>query len=133
MLGRLVTQWADIVGPELAARTRPAGLRRFKAGKSSAVSLDIACTSSQAATLVYSQDRILACIRQTFGEGFVDALRFVPATLPAPKRPSRRETTKSLTADEKNYLSDVLGTVRDAELQARLESLGTAILQDRKP
>ena len=132
MLGRLVTQWADIVGPELAAKTQPVKTRYMKAGKNGkpVISLDIAVTPAEATLLLYRKDLILARINQIFGDDWVSAIRFVPiaANTPAP-RP--RKTIKPLTPTEKTYLSGVLETVGDADLQASLQALGLAILQDR--
>lgn len=134
MLGRLITQWADIVGADMAAKTAPVGTHYMKSGKKSdkpLISLDIAATSTDATLLMYRKDLILERINQVFGQEWVTAIRFVPMTSNRRGIPQRR-MTKSLTQDEKSYLSGVLDTVADDDLKARLLSLGTAILQDRR-
>lgn len=132
MLGRLVTQWADIVGADLAAKTQPVATRYYKTGNKSSkpsISLDIAATSAEATTLMYRKDLILERINQMFGQGWISAIRFVPAT-PRPRPGKARKITKTLTEAQKSCLSDVLGPMADDDLKTRLQSLGTAILQD---
>ena len=51
MLGRLVTQWDDIVGADLAKRTQPVKIRYYKPKNQKEkpkASLDIACASAEA-------------------------------------------------------------------------------------
>ncbi|MCB9995703.1 MAG: DUF721 domain-containing protein [Rhodospirillales bacterium] len=135
MLGRLVTRWQDIVGPELADKTQPVKIRYMKhksdKGKATA-SLDIATSSADATVLHYQKDLILERINQIFGDRWITAIRFVPiaANAPAPKK--RPKPTKILTPDEKKHLSAVLESVEDPELQEKLQKLGTAILQDQQ-
>jgi Uncharacterized protein conserved in bacteria len=135
MLGRLVTRWEDIVGKELAEKAVPVKLhfRKKKTAHARATaSLDISCTSADAAALHYQKDLILERINQIFGERWVTAIRFVPMAAnlsgQAAKPCTRRKT---LSAAEKNNLSALLNDIEDPELKAQLEDLGTAILQDQ--
>ncbi len=133
MLGRLVTQWADIIGPDMALKTQPAGIHRHK-GKDGqqCVSLDIGASSADAALLVYRKDLILERISRILGGGMISAIRFVPLAGNQHARKPRK-TIKSLTPEQKTYLSDVVEATDDAEIRASLEALGKAILQDGKP
>ena len=131
MLGRLVTQWTDIIGTDLAARTAPAGLKRYKSEGAYRICLDIAASAADAATLIYRQDIIIEKINRFLGEETVSAIRFVPTTAHKSAL-SRRKTTKILTPEEKTYLSGVVEAVADADIKESLQALGTAILQDRK-
>ncbi len=135
MLGRLVTNWADIVGPELAGKTQPVKIRYIKskqAGKKSTASLDIAAPTSEATVLHYQKDLILQRVNQIFGGDWVTAIRFVPlaanSALGEAKAPKPR---KPLTADEKQHLSTMLENVEDPDLMEKLKNLGKAILQDK--
>ncbi len=134
MLGRLVTRWQDIVGPELADKTQPVKIRTIKGRKSgeSTASLDIATTTADATLLHYQKDLILQRINHIFGDRWISALRFVPVASNAPAR-FRPPPAKPLTAAEKSYLSGVLEGVQDPEIQDRLMRLGTAIMQEKQP
>ena len=130
MLGRLVTRWTDIVGADLADKTQPVKIRRFKQRDGSqGTSLDIAASTANATLLHYRKDLILERINQIFGERLVTAIRFVPIAaneLPLVRRKPRR----ILTQDQKNHLSGMLDGVKDPDIQDRLKTLGTAILTD---
>lgn len=144
MLGRLVTHWSEIVGPELAGKAQPVKIRYYKRKKTgrsaeskSTASLDIAVSPADATVLHYHKDLILERINQIFGAGWITAIRFVPqesshdnrrtTAPPFPKMPP-----KILTMQEKRDLSGMLETVQDPEIRERLQKLGTAILQDQK-
>jgi hypothetical protein len=134
MLGRLVTNWADIIGPDLASKTQPVKIRYIKAraGGSSekklTASLDIATATADATVLHYRKDLIIERINQIFGERWITAIRFVPVAANTPSAIRRRP--KPLTADQAGYLSRLLENVRDEDIQLRLKNLGSAILQD---
>ncbi len=134
MLGRIVTRWHDIVGPELADKTQPVKLRYMKKkanakGKATA-SLDIATPTADATLLHYQKDLILERINRIFGENWITAIRFVPmASNETETRPVKKKK-KPLTEDKKHELSNMLDDIDDPEIQERLKRLGTAILQD---
>ncbi len=136
MLGRLVTRWEDIVGPELADKTQPVKIRYYKAKKTgkenkATASLDIAATSAEAAVLHYQKDLILERINQIFGDRWITAIRFVPVAANAPPSAGRHKAPKQLNEQEEKDLSTLLSSVQDPDLLEKLKSLGTAILQDR--
>ncbi|QQG35435.1 MAG: DUF721 domain-containing protein [Micavibrio aeruginosavorus] len=134
MLGRILTHWQDIVGDDLANKTQPVKLhyRKTKDGsKRATASLDISTSSANATMLHYRKDLILERLNQIFGDRWITAIRFVPAEASEQDFKGRPEPRKTLTENDKLYLSEVLGAVEDPELKARLESLGQAMLQDR--
>lgn len=136
MLGRLVTRWQDIVGPDLACKTQPVKIRYIKSRKKdvkATASLDIGCSSADATLLHYQKDLILERINQIFGDRWITAIRFVPVAANAPDGGWKRPLPpKPLTTEQKELLSSVLENVKDPDLMAKLKSLGSAILQDRQ-
>lgn len=135
LLGRIVSHWAEIVGPDFAARAAPDGLHYRRSGKGedkkTSVFLDIAATSADAAQLVYQQDLILERMNRIFGERLVEGVRFVHKPANQSRKPLSSKK-KPLTEDEKNTLSGLLGGVDDPEIRAGLESLGREIFVDMK-
>lgn len=99
--------------------------------KKQTATLDIATTSSYATTLPYQKDLILERINRIFGDQWISDIKFIASEVSeAPI--SRRKINTPLTGSEKKYLSTMLEEIDDPEFKARLESLGKAILMERK-
>ncbi|MEZ5813454.1 MAG: DciA family protein [Alphaproteobacteria bacterium] len=132
-LGRIVNNWRDIVGAQLADKAQPVKIHyRKKTGeKQPQATLEIAASSADATLLHYQKDLILERINQIFGESWISAIRFVHVASnmqgKAPKKPKA-----PLTADEKKTLSDMLLEIEDGDMRARLERLGRSIIMDAK-
>ena len=131
-LGRILSSWEEIVGPEMAGRAQPLKLhyRKPKTAKDQPqASLDIAVSSADATSLHYQKDLILERINQLFGERWVTAIRFVhvaanEADLPAvPQAP--------LSEGDKAALNQSLSAIEDDEIRKRLEKLGQGVLRKR--
>lgn len=132
-LGRIVTHWKEIVGPDFAERAQPAKIHYIKprAPKEKPMAtLDIAASSADCAVLIYQKDVILQRINNLFGAGWVHDIKFRHVEPKTKSKPPKR--TKPLTEDEKNHLSQLLETVDDPELKERLAKLGQSILQEQK-
>lgn len=132
-LGRIVTNWAEIVGEDTASRCMPIKINYFKpkvAGEKAIATLEIAASSAEAAVLVYQKDIILQKLEMFLGERRVTDIKFLhiepKSVAKLPKR------TKNLTDTEKSYLSQLLEGVEDPELRERLSSLGQSIIQEKK-
>ncbi|HNS44849.1 MAG TPA: DUF721 domain-containing protein, partial [Alphaproteobacteria bacterium] len=79
-LSRILTQWDDIVGVEMAGKTQPAKIHYRKPkdkGEKPQATLDIAATSADAALLHYQKDLILERINQLYGDRWITSIRFV--------------------------------------------------------
>ncbi len=132
-LGRIVTHWKEIVGPDFAERAQPAKIHYIKPKQPKekpTATLDIAASSADCAVLVYQKDVILQRINNLFGDGWVHDIKFKHVEPKMKSKPPKR--VKTLTDGEKNHLSQLLETVDDPELKERLEKLGQSILQEQK-
>lgn len=136
LLGRIVTQWIEIAGPDLAPLATPVGLRRHRTGKEDSaqkihVCLEVAASSADATRLVYQKDLILERMNRIFGERLVNSIKLVhlPANTSTTPPPRFR---KPLTDNQKKALSLMLETVADERVRAALENLGAAILRDSR-
>jgi hypothetical protein len=132
-LGRIVTQWREIIGEEYADRASPAKIHYFKPKnpkEKPKATLDIAASSADCAVLMYRKDLILQRINQLFGDNWVTDIKFQHVEPKVKTKPQKR--TKPLTEDEKNHLSQLLDGVDDPELKDRLTRLGQSILQESK-
>ena len=134
-LGRILSSWDEIVGPELSSRAQPLKLHYRKpksAQEQPQASLDIAVSSADATTLHYQKDLILERINQLFGEKWVTAIRFVHVAAnetaggPAPQPPQA-----DLSESDKEDLKQSLSAIEDDEIRKRLEKLGQGVLRKR--
>lgn len=137
-LGRIVSQWSEIVGADLSSKAQPVAIKyrnyKDKSGKvekkPDAV-LEIATTSAHATRLHYQKDLILERINQIFGERWITAIRFVNTPSNTAERPKPRKV-KNLTPEEQNYIRETLDYITDIEVRNRLENFGTALMLDKK-
>lgn len=132
-LGRIVTQWRDIMGEKMAAHAQPLKIHYRKPkrhGDKPTATLDVATSSAYASLLIMQKGVLLEKINHLFGEGLVTDIRFVHQVTNRNEKPPKKVIT--LTEDEKNSLSSLLNTIEDSELKKRLESMGLALLKDCK-
>lgn len=132
-LGRIVTHWTELVGADMGARAVPSRIQYFKAktpGEKSKATLEISASSADCAVLVYQKDVLLQKLEHFFGDRWITDIKFLHAEPKSLPKPPKR--TKTLTEDEKNYLSQVLEDVEDPDIKERLASLGQSILQETK-
>lgn len=128
-LGRIVSNWNEIIGEKLAGKAQPVKIRYRKhdKGQKPEAALDIAVSSADATLLHYQKDLILERINQIFGERWITAIRFV--SIPANKEPpGHKKTRHPLTAQKKKTLSGMLSGIDDPDIRDRLGSLGKEIL-----
>lgn len=132
-LGRIISQWEDVIGAEFSGIAHPVKLnyRKSKKNEKALATLDIATTAAHTITLHYQKDLILERINRIFGNDWISDIRFVTIA-PENDKKFTKKVNFPLTQDEKNYLSDVLGTVTDPEIREKLEKLGQALITDQK-
>ena len=132
-LGKIVTQWREIMGDKLADHAQPLKIHyrkpKRKGDRATAI-LDIAASSSQASLLVMQKGVLLEKINQIFGEQLVTDIKFVHQPNTASFKPVKKQVL--LNEDEKNSLSDLLDGIEDAELKQRLGTFGEAVIKDNK-
>lgn len=141
-LGRILSQWADIVGPDMASRTQPVKIHyrkpKTKSEKPQAT-LDIGTSSADAALLHYQKDLILERINQLYGERWITGIRFVHLAANAPTETNdwteyaktSARSKKKLPEEELEPLHAFLSGVDDAEIREKLRSLGESIIRKR--
>lgn len=136
-IGRIVKNWDEIVGANLADKAQPIKIQYRKArkkGQKLTATLEIAASSADATLLHYQKDLILERINQIFGDKWITAIRFVNVSVnTAPlSRHKRKKSHPPLTINEKKTLSTMTDIVADAEIRQKLEHLGLAILTGNK-
>ncbi len=121
------------MGQEFSDKAQPVKInyRKKTRNKEQSATLDIATTSSYATILPYQKGVILERLNRLFGDNWITDIRFVASSLEeTPKQ--QKKIISPLTQGEKKYLSSVLDEIDDPDLNAKLESLGKAIITDTK-
>lgn len=123
----LVTRWAEIAGPEIAAHSEPLKMqwpRRVEGRPPESATLVLRVEGPMALEIQHSSDVILQRVNRFFGWSAVGKLAFRQAPLSRRPRP-RREPAPDPKAVAK--VAETLDQIEDEELRAALARLGAAI------
>ncbi|TCZ53134.1 DUF721 domain-containing protein [Roseicella aquatilis] len=116
---QLMADWAEVVGPALAAVTTP---RRFGIG-----TLTIACSGPVAMELTHLAPQLIDRINAHLGRTMVERLRFVQAQQAPAAAPPRPEPPVPLP----EQVEQAVATVPGEELRAALAKLGRGVYRNR--
>jgi hypothetical protein len=123
----LVTRWAEIAGPEIAAHSEPLKIqwpRPVEGQAQEPATLVLRVEGPMALEIQHTSDVILQRVNRFFGWSAVGRLALRQAPL------SRREAPKTARAPDPNQVAEVAETlcsVEDEELRAALARLGASI------
>ncbi len=120
LLARLKSEWASIIGPELAASTWPEALARDGA-------LRLRVAPVKALELQHRAPLVIERVNLFFGREAVNRLTLMqgPLPLPAPARPA---PARPLGPHETAALDRQLAEIADPELRAALARLGRRVI-----
>lgn len=127
---RVVTDWPEIVGAELARGVTPERLS-FPRGQQAGGTLHLRASGPLALELRHLEPLVIERINRYFGYGAVARLAIVQGPVSVPRRrrpPARRE----LDADESKALEKRLESIEDADLRRSLDRLGRSVLGRQK-
>lgn len=116
---QVMADWAQMVGPALAAVTSPL---RLTAG-----TLTLACAGPVAMELQHLAPELIARINAHLGRVAVERLRFVQASPPAAARAAPPPVDKPLPAQVKSHLD----ALPEGELRDALEKLARGVYRKR--
>ncbi|WP_372004013.1 DciA family protein [Tistrella mobilis] len=125
MAGRIVTDWPQIIGRPLDRVTMPLELK-FPPGRRAGGTLIVKVAGPFATEIQMLSHLVIERVNAYFGYGAVERLRIQQGPIPAPRaRP--HPVAGPLPAAEEHRLGQLVATVPDADLAARLERLGRAV------
>ena len=129
----IVTDWADIVGPELAAETVPQRLMRPRGGgegggrgNADGGVLHIRVSSALAPELQHLEPQLVERINGYFGYRAVARLKLIHGPIARPAAP-QADLPPALDPAERAAVAERVAGVGDADLRAALDRLGTAV------
>jgi hypothetical protein len=123
----LVTRWAEIAGPEIAAHSEPLKIqwpRPVEGQAQESATLVLRVEGPMALEIQHASDVILQRVNRFFGWSAVGrlALRQAPLSRRDRPTPSRAPDPKSVAE-----VAETLSSVKDEELRAALARLGASI------
>ncbi|HXP03230.1 MAG TPA: DciA family protein [Stellaceae bacterium] len=121
ILARLKSDWAAIIGTELAGSTWPESL-----GRGGVLKLRVA--SARALEIQHRAPLLVERINLFFGREAVIRLALIQGPLPLPEAEAVREPARPLPAEEAVALDRQLAEIDDPELRQALDRLGRAVI-----
>ena len=123
----LVTRWAQIAGPEIAAHAEPLKMqwpRPVEGQPQEPATLVLRVEGPMALEIQHSADVILERVNRFFGWSAVGKLAFRQAPLARPRRPVRPGPPDPKVVAK---VAEGLGEIEDEDLKTALARLGAAI------
>jgi hypothetical protein len=123
----LVTRWAEIAGPEIAANSEPVKIqwpRPVEGQPQEAATLVLRVEGPMALEIQHASDAILERVNRFFGWSAVGRLALRQAPL---SRRDRRPASRAPDAQEVAKIAESLSSVEDEQLRAALARLGASI------
>ena len=135
-VSRLLTHWAEIAGPEIAAIARPANVSYGRGGLGA--TLTVLTTGPQAPMLEMQKDRLREKVNAVYGYNAIARVRITQTApegfhegqalfSPAPKQP-----TPAPDPEIARMAAQAVDPVADTDLRAALERLGRNVLSNPK-
>jgi len=126
----LLSEWASVVGAELAAETLPVKLT-FPPGERRNGTLRLRVTSVAALAVQHREPQIVERINGFLGYPAVQRLALIQGPLPG-EAPVRPPPARPLTPEETRLLDGRLAQVPESGLKSALQRLGAAIARERR-
>lgn len=128
---RLLTHWPEVVGPALAARSRPLRIRHDRGGTALGGVLILAVDRAAASEVEHEKGRIVERVNAHYGYAAIGDVRLTQAAQPLddPER-IRQKPIKpdQLDAPARARLDAVTRPIDDPELRAALTRLGANVI-----
>lgn len=134
LFGKMVVEWANIAGPDISAHTIPLDLKfSKKSGENQAV-LYLSVQPAFALELSYQQNLLKERLNMFFGYSAIKDIKIVQNSEVLRKKALKPHRARALSIDEKTKIDDMVGKIKESDLQTALKNLGKAILsrQDKK-
>lgn len=133
-VSRLLTHWAEVVGPDVARVARPVDI---KYGRGFGATLTLLTTGAEAPMLEMQKEAIRERVNACYGYSAIHKIRITQTAItgfadgravfdPAPKRTAEPPPIAPAARQ-------AAGQVDDEDLRAALERLGTNVLSHTKP
>lgn len=130
----VITNWAEIVGAELADHTAPQRLAFPRSGRGGrgGGTLHVRVAGALATELQHLEPLVLERINTYFGYQAVARLALEQGPLPPRRKGARRTPAPALDAEEEGLIEGAVSGVEDESLRRALAGLGRAVMASDK-
>ncbi|MCK5518411.1 MAG: DUF721 domain-containing protein [Alphaproteobacteria bacterium] len=130
LFGKLVTEWPNIIGPEIASRTAPLDLRfAGKYGKkNNQAVLHISVQGAFALEISYQKALLLERLNMFFGYPAIKDIKIIQQASVMNNKRRNSAILRPLTTKEEHTLDGMVSEIQENDLQTALKNLGKAIL-----
>ena len=136
LFGKMLAQWAQIAGPEIAAIALPLDLKfqrkaeKEKGGSAQAV-LHLAVKPASALELSYQKNLLIERLNVFFGYPAIKDIKIIQNSEIMDKEKPAKLKTKPLTLQQQQNIEQITANIADNDLQTALKNLGKAIASRR--
>lgn len=129
LFGKLVLEWPDIVGVDIAAKTAPVDLRSAKkTDQKKEMVLHLAVQSAYALEISYQKSLLIERLNMFFGYPAIKDIKIIQQTNLMSNKKVISPPTRILTSQEQSAVEGMVSQVQENDLQTALKNLGKAIL-----
>jgi len=132
LFGKMVSQWASIAGPEMAAHALPQDLkfqRKAEKDKEAAQAvLVLAVKPAYALEFSYQKGLLIERLNMFFGYPAIKDIKIIQNDSIMDKKEPPKAKTKPLTLQEQQKVDEMVAGIQENDLQTALKNLGKAIL-----
>ena len=128
LFGKMLSEWRDIAGADIAAKTTPLDLKYAKKlDKKSQATLHLAVQSAYALELSYQKSLLIERLNMFFGYPAIKDIKMVQQDNVMGNKKTSTKPPRLLTMQEEQVLDDLVGGIQENDLQTALKNLGKAI------
>ncbi len=136
LFGKMLSQWAQIAGPEIASIAIPVELKfqrkaeKEKGGSPQAI-LHLAVQPAAALELSYQKSLLTERLNVFFGYPAIKDIRIIQNSEIMDKKKPVKVRTKPVTLQQQQHIDELTANIADNDLQTALKNLGKAIASRR--
>ena len=133
LFGKMLSEWSQIAGADIAAQTVPLDLKYAKKlDKKSQATLHLAVQSAYALELSYQKSLLIERLNMFFGYPAIKDVKIVQHDNVMNNKKLPPKPQRPLTIKEEQGLDKMVGGIQENDLQIALKNLGKAIISRQK-
>jgi hypothetical protein len=129
LFGKMVLDWPQIAGSEMASKTMPLDLKfEKKLDQKSRATLHLAVQSAYALELSYQKSLLIERLNMFFGYPAIKDIKMIQQTTLTGSQKAVPAKIRPVTVQEERALDGILEKIQESDLQTALKNLGKAII-----
>ncbi len=129
LFGKMLAEWPEIAGAEIAAHAVPLDLKFAKSpDKKNQAVLHLAVESAYALEMSYQKTLLIERLNMFFGYAAIKDVKMVQQSFLMSNKKRTAPPPRPITIGEERILDDLVGKIQENDLQTALKNLGKAIL-----